>query len=225
MFLGHYGLALAAKRVAPRESLGATVTASQWVDLLWPIFLIVGWEQVRIVPGLMAASSLEFVHYPITHSLLAVVGWAILIGGVYFLFTRRMTGSLVLGALVVSHWLLDLLVHEPDLPLWPGSDILLGGGLWNSLPLTLILEFGLFFGGLALYTRATAPRDGVGRWGLWTMILVLALFYLSSFAAPPPSETALAYGGLSLWVFVPWAYWVDKHRFVRESKRDESQGE
>jgi hypothetical protein len=89
MFLGHYGLALAAKRVAPRESLAATVTASQWVDLLWPIFLIVGWEQVRIVPGLMAASSLEFVHYPITHSLLAVVGWAILIGGVYFLFTRR----------------------------------------------------------------------------------------------------------------------------------------
>jgi membrane-bound metal-dependent hydrolase YbcI (DUF457 family) len=225
MFLGHYGLALAAKRVAPRESLGATVTASQWADLLWPIFLIVGWEQVRIVPGLMAASSLEFVHYPITHSLLAVVGWAILLGTVSFLFTRRATGSLVLGALVVSHWLLDLPVHEPDLPLWPGSDILLGGGLWNSLPLTLILEFGIFLGGLALYTRATTPRDGAGRWGLWTMILVLSLFYLSSFAAPPPSETALAYGGLTLWVFVPWAYWVDKHRVVRESKRVENQAE
>jgi hypothetical protein len=225
MFLGHYGLALAAKRVAPRESLGATVTASQWVDLLWPIFLIVGWEQVRIVPGLMAASSLEFVHYPITHSLLAVVGWAILIGAVYVLFTRRTTGSLVLGTLVVSHWLLDLPVHEPDLPLWPGSDILLGGGLWNSLPLTFILEFGIFFGGLALYTRATKPRDGVGRWGLWTMILVLSLFYLSSFAAPPPSETALAYGGLTLWVFVPWAYWVDKHRSARELEREESRGD
>jgi hypothetical protein len=212
MFLGHYGLALAAKRVAPKESLGATVAASQWVDLLWPIFLLLGWEQVRIVPGLMPASSLEFVHYPITHSLLAVLGWALLVGGSYFLLTRRTTGSWILGALVVSHWLLDLPVHQPDLPLWPGSHIRLGGGLWESLPLTLILEFGLFLGGFFLYLRATKPRDGVGRWGLWAMVLVLALFYLSSFAGSPPSEDALAIGGLTLWIFVPWAYWVDKHR-------------
>jgi len=205
MFLGHYGLALAAKRVAPRESLGATVAASQWIDLLWPIFLILGWEEVRIVPGLMPASSLEFVHYPISHSLLAVLGWAILVGGGYFLFTRRALGAWILGALVVSHWLLDLPVHQPDLPLWPGSEVLLGGGLWRSLPLTLIVEFGLFFGGLALYAGKTTPRDRAGRWGLWSMALLLSLFYLSSFMAPPPTETALAYGarGVNPWYGTP----------------------
>jgi hypothetical protein len=215
MFLGHYGMALAAKRAVPRESLGATVAASQWIDLLWPVFLILGLEKVRIVPGFMAASSLEFVDYPITHSLIAVLGWGFLVGGAYFLLTRRARGAWVMGALVVSHWLLDLPVHSPDLPLWPGSDVLLGGGLWNSLPLTLILEFGLFFAGLVLYVRGTEARDRVGRWGLGAMVLTLSLFYLSSFAAPPPSETALAYGGLTLWLFVPWAAWVDRHRAVR----------
>jgi len=217
MFLGHYGMALAAKRTVPRESLGATVAASQWIDLLWPLFLILGLEKVRIVPGFMAASSLEFVDYPITHSLIAVVGWGILVGGGYFLLTRRARGAWVIGALVVSHWFLDLPVHTPDLPLWPGSDVLLGGGLWNSLPLTLILEFGLFFAGLVLYVRGTEARDGVGRWGLGAMVLTLSLFYLSSFAAPPPSETALAYGGLMLWLFVPWAAWVDRHRALPEN--------
>jgi len=212
MFLGHYGLALAAKRAAPREPLGATVAASQWIDLLWPLFLILGWERVRIVPGLMAANSLEFVHYPLTHSLLAVVGWGLLVGGGYFLLTRRARGARVIGALVVSHWFLDLPVHAPDLPLWPGSDILLGGGLWGSLPLTLFLEFGLFLGGLLLYVRGTEARDGIGRWALGTMVLTLSLFYLSSFAAPPPSEKALAYGGLTLWLFVPWSFWIDRHR-------------
>ena len=215
MFLGHYGMALAAKRVAPRESLGATVLASQWIDLLWPVFLILGLERVRIVPGFMAASSLEFVDYPITHSLIAVLGWGFLVGGAYFILARRAHGAWVMGALVVSHWLLDLPVHAPDLPLWPGSDVLLGGGLWNSLPLTLILEFGLFFAGLVLYVRRTEARDRVGRWGLGAMVLILSLFYLSSFAAPPPSETALAYGGLTLWLFVPWAAWVDRHRAIR----------
>lgn len=212
MFLGHYGVAFAARRAVPEESLGVTVAASQWIDLLWPLFLILGWEEVRIVPGLMQASSLEFVHYPITHSLLAVLGWALLVGGGYFLLTLRRQGACVVGALVASHWFLDLPVHDPDLPLWPGSDILVGGGLWHSLPVTLLLEFALFLGGLFLYARGTEARDGVGRWGLRAMVLVLALFYLSSFAGPPPSETALAYGGLTLWVFVPWAYWVDRHR-------------
>jgi len=215
MFLGHYGMALAAKRVAPRESLGTTVAASQWLDLLWPIFLILGWERVRVAPGFMAANNLEFVHYPITHSLLAALGWGLLFGGLFYLVTRRTRGAVVLGALVVSHWVLDVPVHAPDLPLWPGSHILMGWGLWNSVPATLVLEFGLFFGGLVLYLQGTRARDRVGSWGLWSMIFVLSFFYLSSFAGPPPSVTALSYGGLALWIFVPWAWWVDRHRAPR----------
>jgi membrane-bound metal-dependent hydrolase YbcI (DUF457 family) len=212
MFLGHYGLALASKRAAPETSLGSSVVAAQWLDLLWPILLLVGIERARVAPGFMEASSVEFVHYPITHSLLMVLAWGVLVGGVYWLLTRRKVGAAVLGALVVSHWVLDAVVHQPDLPLWPGSDVHVGVGVWGSLALTLIFELGLLTVGLVLYTRATRAIDAVGQWGLRVMIFVLVGFYLSGFAAPPPSVDALAYGGLALWLFVPWAAWVDRHR-------------
>jgi len=214
-------MALAAKRVSSRESLGATVMAAQWVDLLWPILLLLGLEQVRIVPGLMRANSLDFVSYPISHSLLLVLLWGLAGGGVYLLVTRRARGAALMGALIVSHWLLDLPVHRPDLPLWPGSAIELGGGLWDSLAATLALEFGLLGAGLFLYLRATRPKDRVGRWGLWSMVGLLVLFYLSSFSGPPPSESVLAVGGLFLWLFIPWAHWVDRHRTSADSAETE----
>lgn len=214
MFLAHYGVAMAAKGVSRKESLGATVLAAQWLDLLWPIFLLLGVESVRIVPGLMQASALDFVHYPFTHSLLAVAGWAVAIGSIYFVTTRRLRGAALMGGLVLSHWVLDLPVHRPDLPLWPGSGIRVGLGLWHSVAVTLVLEFGFLALGLIVYSRVTRPRDRIGRWGLWTMMLVLVAFFLSSFAGPPPSESALAFGGLVLWIFVPWGYWIDRHRTV-----------
>ncbi|MEQ9569050.1 MAG: metal-dependent hydrolase [Longimicrobiales bacterium] len=217
MFLGHYGVALAAKRAAPETSLGWTVLASQWLDLLWPILLLVGVERVRIEPGLMPASALNFTHYPLTHSLLTVLGWGVLVGLVYWLTKRRARGAMLLAALVVSHWLLDAVVHRPDLPLWPGSDVLVGAGVWRSAGLTIALEFAFLAGGLAVYAKTTRPDDAVGRWGLWAMSLLLAVFFLSSFAGPPPSVSALAYGGLSLWLFVPWAAWVDRHRSPRHA--------
>ena len=219
MFLAHYGVALAAKGISSKDSLGATVFGSQWLDLLWPVLLLAGLERVQVVPGLMAASSLDFESYPISHSLLAVLGWGVVIGGLYGLSTRRARGALLLGGLVVSHWLLDAPMHRPDLPLWPGSRILVGAGLWNSLPLTLILELGLLAAGAAVYLRVTAAKDGIGRWGLWAMLSLLALFYLSSLAGPPPSQEALGWGGLVLWVFVPWAAWVDRHRGNRKETR------
>jgi hypothetical protein len=212
MFLAHYGAALAAKGVSRRDSLGSTVLAAQWLDLLWPILLLIGLEHVRIVPGLMEASPLDFVAFPVSHSLLAVIGWALVIGGVYALITLRGRGAIVMGLLVLSHWLLDLLVHRPDLPLWPGSTWKVGLALWNSVAATVTLELGLLALGLLVYTRFTRPRDRIGRWGLWAMIFVLVAFFLSSFAGPPPSESALAIGGLALWAFVPWAYWIDRHR-------------
>jgi hypothetical protein len=160
----------------------------------------------------MKANSLDFINYPLSHSLLLVLLWGILGGGLYLLITRRTRGAVVIGALIASHWFLDLPVHQPDLPLWPGSALKLGGGLWNSISATLALEFGILGAGLFLYVRATRPKDRMGRWGLWSMVAILVLFYLSSFAAPPPSESALAVGGVFLWIFVPWGYWVDRHR-------------
>ena len=213
MFIGHYGVALGAKRAATRTSLGTLILAAEFVDELWPILLLLGVERVRIVPGLMAATPLDFVHYPLTHSLLMEILWAILFGVAYFAIRRYRAGAWIVGAAVVSHWFLDLLVHRPDLPLWPGSPIRVGLGLWNSVPITLVLEFGIFIAGLALYLGTTRARDRIGSWGLWSMAAALVIFFLAgTYGPPPPSEHALAVTTLVLWIFVPWGYWIDRHR-------------
>jgi hypothetical protein len=215
MFLGHYGVAFAAKRAAPRTSLGTLTFAAQLLDELWPIFLLLGLERVRIVPGLMAANPLDFVHYPISHSLATAAGWALLVGAGYFAVRRYGRGAWVAGVAVLSHWFLDAPMHRPDLPLWPGSSMLVGAGLWNSIPATLVIEALVFAIGLGIYLRTTRARDRVGSWGLWGMVAVLVVIYLSSFfGPPPPSERALAVTTLGLWLFVPWSYWVDRHREV-----------
>lgn len=217
MFLGHYGAALAAKGTAAgrRTSLGTLVFAAQLLDLLWPILLLAGIERARIEPGLMAASALDFEHYPWSHSLLMTLVWATIAGAVYFAARRHARAAWLVGGLVLSHWLLDLPFHRPDLPLYPGSDAFYGGGLWNSLAATLALEALLFTSGVVVYARATRARNRIGRWGLWAGVALLVLFYLGSFAGTPPDAKALALGGLALWLFVPWAAWVDRHREAR----------
>ena len=213
MILGHYGLALAAKRVSKRTSLGTLIFAAQWADLLWPVLLIAGVEHVAIEPGRMAANPLDFVAYPYSHSLLMLVVWGALFGGIYYASRRSARGAWIVGALVVSHWVLDLVVHGPDLPLWPGSPMRLGLGLWNSIAGTLAAEFGIFAFGIVVYARATRARDRIGSWGLWAMLAVLALILLSGFMGPPPTDPrAIGYAALGLWLFVPWGAWVDRHR-------------
>ena len=212
MFLGHFGLALAAKKVAPRPSLGTLVLAAQLVDAIWPFMLLLGLEQVRIAPGITAVTPLDFVHYPYTHSLIAGIVWAALFAGCYHSMRHDTRGAAWIAALVVSHWILDALSHRPDLPTWPGGP-LVGMGLWHSLPATLIVEFGLFGGGVLLYANATRPRDRLGSILPWLFVVTLALLYLASvFGAPPPDETTLAISALIGWLFVAWAYWIDRHR-------------
>jgi hypothetical protein len=216
MILGHYGIAFAAKRAAPRSSLGTLTFAAQFLDEIWPILLLMGLEKVRIVPGLMAANSLDFVSYPISHSLATAIGWGIIIGLIYFAIRRYRRGAWVAGALVLSHWLLDAPMHRPDLPLWPGSSILVGGGLWNSIPITVLLEIGILAAGFAIYVRYTRARDSIGSWALWAMVLLLVAIWSSSLIAPPPTdERALAATSLGLWLFVPWSWWIDRHREPR----------
>lgn len=216
MILGHYAVALAARRAAPHTSLGTLVLAAQWLDHIWPVFLLLGWERVRIAPGATAANPLEFVHYPISHSLVAAAGWALLIGLVYFAVRRNRSAAWVVGLAVASHWLLDVPMHEPDLPLWPGASPVVGGGLWNWLPATIAVELGLFAAGLAIYLRTTRAVDRIGSWGLGVMAGLLALLFLGGLASPPPADVkSLAFGALGLWLFVGLAYWVDAHRTVR----------
>ena len=212
MFLGHYGVAFAAKRASPTTSLGALAFAAQFLDELWPILLLTGVEQVKIVPGLMAASPLDFTYYPFSHSLVMAIVWGILIGASYFAFRRYARGAWVMGALVVSHWFLDVPMHRPDLPIFGANGPKIGWGLWTSLPATYLIEFGIFAIGIAIYLRTTRALDRIGRWGLWAYIVVLAVLFLTSNGAPPPSERVLAWTALGIWLFVPWAYWVDLHR-------------
>jgi membrane-bound metal-dependent hydrolase YbcI (DUF457 family) len=213
MLLGHYAVALAAKRYAPRTSLGTLILAAQLLDLLWPIFVLVGWERVRIVPGLMPASPFDFEHYPVSHSLLAALLWAGLFAGGYLVFRRYARGAAVIAIAIVSHWVLDAIVHRKDLPLWPGGSTRIGFGLWNSVAGTLIVELVLLGIGVAIYTRTTQPRERTGTRGLQAMIAALVLLLLAALFGPPPqSERTLAIASLALWIFVPWGHWLDGRR-------------
>jgi hypothetical protein len=212
MFIGHFGVALAAKRLAPRTSLGALIFAAEFLDLIWPILLLVGLEHIRVVPGITKVQPFDFYDYPYSHSLTMVLRWALAVGLIYYLVWRSVRGTWVLAALVVSHWVLDFISHRPDMPLWPGGPKV-GLGLWNSWPASLAAEVLLFGVGLWLYLSCTRPRDAVGTWGLWTLVGLLSLGWLAAMLAPPPPDThQLALGALVIWITVPWAAWADKHR-------------
>src|SRR5437588_9872370 len=116
MFIGHFAVGFAAKKYAQRTPLVLLLAAPLFADLLWPIFLLLGWEHVRIDPGNTRFTPLDFYDYPISHSLVAAIGWSVLFGGIYFTVRRRASVAVLLGAGVLSHWGLDFLVHRPDLP-------------------------------------------------------------------------------------------------------------
>src|SRR6266404_4365349 len=165
MFIGHFGVALAAKRFAPRTSLALLVFAAEFLDLIWPIFLLLGFEHVRVVPGITRVQPFDFYDYPFSHSLTMVLRWALAVGLIYFLVRRYMRGAWVLAALVVSHWVLDFIVHRPDLPLWPGGPKV-GLGLWNSWPGSISVELLLFGVGMWMYLGATRPRADSIAWAI-----------------------------------------------------------
>ena len=215
MFLGHFAVAMAAKKAARRPSLGTLVLAAQLADGLWPIFLLLGWERVAIEPGITAVVPLLFISYPYTHSLAALVLWGVLFGAAYYAVRRDARGAAWLCALVVSHWVLDVASHRPDVPLWPGGPKL-GLGLWYSLPATLAVELGLYAAGVALFVSVSRARDRTGAALFWAFAVVLPVIYLASvFGPPPPSVQVLAMSGLLGWLFVAWGYWIDRHREMR----------
>jgi len=214
MFIGHFGLGFGAKRAAPAVSLGTLFLACQFADLLWPTLLLLGVERVEIEPGVTAMTPLDFVSYPYSHSLVALCLWGAAFGGVYVAVRRvRVFTALVLGLLVVSHWVLDFVTHRRDMPLTLHGPERVGLGLWFSVPGTLAVESLVFGVGLALYLRATAARDRIGSYGLWSLVAFLLVVYLaSSFGPPPPSATAVAWSAQAMWLLVVWGYWVDNHR-------------
>ncbi len=211
MFLGHYGVALAAKRVAPRVSLGVLVAAAQLADLVWPVMLLLGVERIRLNPTGNPFLNIAFESYPWTHSLLASVVWGALAALAYRAF-RRGGGSTIVGLVVVSHWVLDWITHVPDLPLYPGGP-LVGLGLWRSPTATIVVEAIVFIAGLVTYLRCTRAVDRTGTWTLWAFVALLVGLAVASIFAPAPTSTdAIAWGALGGWLIPPFGWWVDRHR-------------
>jgi hypothetical protein len=217
VFIGHFGLGFGAKHAAPTVSLGTLFLASQFADLLWPVLVLAGIEHVQVQPGATAMTPLLFVSYPYSHSLVALCVWGLLVAVVYTVARRaRFHAAVTLAALVVSHWLLDVLVHRPDMPLTLTGATRLGLGLWNSIPETLVLELSIFVVGVTVYARATVARDRVGSMGLWSLIgFLLLIYFVNVFGPPPPNARAVGWAAEAMWLLVVWAYWVDRHRTAR----------
>jgi len=189
------------------------MAAVMLVDLIWPILLMFGVEHVRIQRGATRFTPLDFIDYPWTHSLVMGIAWGVLFGIVYFAVTRYGRGAVVIGACVVSHWLLDLIVHRPDLPLFPGGGPRLGLGLWNSPPATIAVESAMFAVGILIYRDTTKAIDRIGSIAFWAFVVVLAAIYIGNASGtPPPNTRVLEWMALSGWLLPFWAAWFDRHR-------------
>ena len=215
MFAGHYGPSLAIRAVRPQVPLWLLFIAAQLVDIAWATLVLAGVEKVRIVPGYTAASPLDLYYMPYTHSLVAAVFWSLgLAIACKGLFRRwEWAAAIAIGAVVFSHWLLDLMVHRPDLPLYDNA-AKVGLGLWNFLVLSFVVEALVLGAGLMLYLRRTRPVTAVGRHG--PAVFAAAMLAIQGgmlFVPPPPSSTALATSALASYLlFAAIAGWIDGQR-------------
>lgn len=213
MFIGHYAIALGAKKPAPQINLGTLFFASQFLDLLWPLFLLLGIEHARIAPGDTAFTPFDFYDYPVSHSLLTTLGWSFFIAGIYYFLKHHWRNSWIVGLTVFSHWLLDFLSHRSDLPIMPGTPTYLGLGLWNSVIGTVCVEGSLFAVAIYFYLKTTKALDRIGKYAFWCLIAFLVLSYVGNITSPPPPNMGIvAMTGFAQWLFVFGAYWVDRHR-------------
>ncbi len=211
MFVGHYGVSFAAKRVDPTIPLWVLFLAVQLLDILWAPCILLGIEKVRIVPGITASNPLDLYYMPYTHSLVAALFWSCVGGFAYQFVARpaRRQASAVVGLAVFSHWILDFVVHRPDLPLYDNS-AKVGLGLWNAPALAFGLEAALLFGGIWLCLRGRLARSlGTLVFG----VLMLAIQAYVFFGPPPTSDRAAASMALIAYaVFATAIWWLQDRR-------------
>jgi len=212
MFVGHLAVALVGKQASQKTSLGWFVAAATMADLLWPIFLLAGVEHVRLQPGATAFTPAVFESYPWSHSLLMLVLWGLALAGLARWRGVETRATWLIALLAVSHWVLDVVTHAPDMPLWPGNSPKFGLALWNSIPATLVIEGALWIACLTLYLRARRPRNWVAALAFWSLVVVTTLLWaMGPWSPPPPSLRALAWVALvGGWITVPWAAWADR---------------
>ena len=223
MFLGHYGVAFALKRAQPKLSLGTLFVATQLLDLLWGIFVLLGWEHARIVPENSAFTRLEFWDYPISHSLVGALTWGVVAAACYYSWptrdtTRHWQAAAIVGVAAFSHYPLDVLVHLPDLPIMGNDSSKLGLGLWNHPVATMVAELLVFGLGLAVYLALGSKRHRVRPGRLAVLVVVLlGAYFASVYGPPPPNMTTV---GVSVIVLVlvaaALAGWADRRTSPKE---------
>ncbi len=212
MGIGHVAVGFAAKRAVPRVPLALLVLAGTFVDVLWGAAILLGVERARIAPGITAAMPLDLQSVPYTHSLLAGIFWALVFGGVFFLVKRYRAGAVMLGLLVLSHWVLDFVSHRPEMPIFANGPYV-GLGLWNSLPASILVEEAMAVAGFVLYLRATRAKSAGGRWGFFAFAAVMLIMGVAGYTSPPPpSVTPLAVFNLLSVVLVLVIHAIDRQR-------------
>jgi membrane-bound metal-dependent hydrolase YbcI (DUF457 family) len=214
MFIGHFALGFAGKKVNKKVSLGAMFLAVQWLDLLWPVLVLIGIEKVSIDPGNTVSTPLNFEYYPWSHSLLMAAVWGVIFAVIYYLLKKDGRGALLMLLLVVSHWILDWITHRPDLPLTPFDDSTkLGLGLWNHQGASIAIETTMFLAGSLIYMTATKAKNKTGKWSLWVLLIFfIVIHFMNLFGPPPPNSGAVSGAALLLWLVVIWGYWIDRNR-------------
>lgn len=201
MFAGHIGAALAIGRSAPRVNVGVFVIAALFLDTALWLFVLLGWESVVIPPTFSATHQPEFV-FPLSHGLAASIAWSVLAGLLVLaassrLGPSRLRAAMLVSAAVFSHWLLDALVHRPELPLAGAGSTSVGLALWQNMPLALAVEAVVLLAGLALYLPGAALSRARKVWLAALCLLVLAFTVAGmTVAPPPPSAKAMASSSL-----------------------------
>ncbi|HVG90702.1 MAG TPA: hypothetical protein VNB54_04355 [Alphaproteobacteria bacterium] len=209
MFTGHYSASLVGKAAEKRIPLWLLFIAVQFIDVLWSIFVLLGIEKVRIVPGITASNALDLYYMPYTHSLLGVLCWSAVAYVVCQLVPglRGKTTGLILAAAVFSHWILDLIVHRPDLALYDSVGKM-GFGLWNYRGAAFALEMAVLLSSAAMLYRTAVHKVRLA--GFVVFLAALQVFG-TFFFPPPPSEHAAAVTALvSYIVLALMAWWVDR---------------
>jgi hypothetical protein len=217
MFAGHVGIALAIGRSERRVNVGAFVLAALLLDVALWVFVLVGWESIAI-PGDFARTHQPQFVFPYSHGLLAGLAWSAVAGAAVLLWPARPRGATLrtaalLGAAVFSHWLLDALVHVPELPLTGSRSVKAGLGLWRNMPVALSVEALFVLAGLALFLTGARISRTRKLWLAALSLLVLAFTVVGmTVAPPPPSGTAMAVsslvtivvvGSLACWLGMP----------------------
>jgi hypothetical protein len=194
MFVGHYGVSFAAKGVGPRVPLWVWFIAVQWMDVVWSVLVLLGIEKLRIVPGFTEANALDLYYMPYTHSLPGSIVLSLALGVIVALFTsaNRTTTIVLVAAASFSHWVFDLLVHVPDLPLYDNA-AKVGFGLWRHVIVSFPLEMIFLSLGAWLYARVTVFASAKGPYVFWSFVVLLAVFQIFvNFGPPPSSPEAMA---------------------------------